>query len=104
MSFSLNRFFFLSFCIVYIFLNSFITIMSEPSYMDNVISRFGHHLSPNQRTTLSDSMVSNLQPTKAGSGYLKAYNYRISSNNASSIKSSPANFKLLFHIYMLKSN
>lgn len=63
--------------------------MSEPSYMDNVISRFGHHLSPNQRTTLSDSMVSNLQPTKAGSGYLKAYNYRISSNNSSSIKSSP---------------
>ncbi|CDS02989.1 hypothetical protein LRAMOSA00391 [Lichtheimia ramosa] len=30
-------------------------------YMDNVMSRFGHHLSAHQRTSLSQSMVPNLQ-------------------------------------------
>lgn len=62
--------------------------MSAPNYMNNVMSRFGHHLSPNQRTSLSDSMVSNLQPTKPGSGYLAAYNN--SAPSASSIKNSPS--------------
>lgn len=44
--------------------------MAQPNYMDNVMSRFGHHLSPNQRTHLSDSMVSNLQSAQPGPGYL----------------------------------
>ncbi|KAI7879620.1 hypothetical protein K492DRAFT_178563 [Lichtheimia hyalospora FSU 10163] len=30
-------------------------------YMDNVMSRFGHHLSAHQRTSLSQSMVPSLQ-------------------------------------------
>lgn len=62
--------------------------MSAPNYMNNVMSRFGHHLSPNQRTSLSDSMVSNLQPAKPGSGYLAAYN-NSSVHSTSSIKNSP---------------
>lgn len=53
--------------------------MSAPNYMDNVMSRFGHHLSPNQRTHISDSMVSNLQSAKSGSGYLQKHNSGISS-------------------------
>ncbi|KAG2236960.1 hypothetical protein INT48_002029 [Thamnidium elegans] len=67
--------------------------MSAPNYMDNVMSRFGHHLSPNQRTSLSDSMISNLQPTKPGSGYLAAYNNNSSvPTSTSSIKNSPVLF------------
>jgi hypothetical protein len=40
-----------------------------PHYLNNVMSRFGHHLSPNQRTNISDSMVSSLQSAKAGASY-----------------------------------
>lgn len=53
--------------------------MSAPNYMDNVMSRFGHHLSPHQRTHISDSMVSNLQSAKSGSSYLQMHNSGISS-------------------------
>lgn len=38
-----------------------------PNYMDNVMSRFGHHLSPNQRTFISESMIPTLQSAKPGS-------------------------------------
>lgn len=41
--------------------------MSQPNYLDNVMSRFGHHLSPHQRTNISHSMVPTLQSaTPAG--------------------------------------
>lgn len=53
--------------------------MSAPNYMDNVMSRFGHHLSAHQRTHISDSMVSNLQSAKSGSGYLQMHNSGIAS-------------------------
>ncbi|KAG2206265.1 hypothetical protein INT47_007278 [Mucor saturninus] len=55
--------------------------MSAPNYMDNVMSRFGHHLSAHQRTHISDSMVSNLQSAKSGSGYLQMHNSGIASNS-----------------------
>jgi hypothetical protein len=40
-----------------------------PHYLNNVMSRFGHHLSPNQRTFISDSMIPSLQSAKAGASY-----------------------------------
>lgn len=40
-----------------------------PHYLNNVMSRFGHHLSPNQRTFISDSMIPSLQSAKAGGSY-----------------------------------
>ncbi|OBZ83503.1 hypothetical protein A0J61_08444 [Choanephora cucurbitarum] len=33
--------------------------MSMPNYADKVMSRFGHHLSPQQRTMFSDAMIPN---------------------------------------------
>lgn len=53
---------------------------NTPSYMQNVYSRFGHHLSPNQRNYLSDSMISNLHSAKPGS----LNNFTINSANTTS--------------------
>jgi hypothetical protein len=66
---------------------------SAPNYMDNVMSRFGHHLSPNQRTHLSDSMVSNLQSAKPGPGPSNLPVYHIAPHSTISMteKSSNAN-------------
>lgn len=57
--------------------------MPQPNYMNNVMSRFGHHLSPNQRTHLSDSMISNLQSAKPGPGYLPVYHAAAASTSVS---------------------
>ncbi|KAI8889251.1 hypothetical protein K501DRAFT_282405 [Backusella circina FSU 941] len=40
--------------------------MSQPNYLDNVMSRFGHHLSPHQRSNISHSMVPTLKSATAG--------------------------------------
>lgn len=50
-----------------------------PNYMDNVMSRFGHHLSPNQRTHISESMIPTLQSAKPGS-------YELSYESSATIK------------------
>lgn len=57
--------------------------MSQPNYMNNVMSRFGHHLSPNQRTYISDSMVSNLQSSQPGPGYLPINKLNIGTSTVS---------------------
>ncbi|OAD77532.1 hypothetical protein PHYBLDRAFT_164439 [Phycomyces blakesleeanus NRRL 1555(-)] len=35
-------------------------------YLDNVMSRFGHHLSPNERSSFSTSMTPHLQSATPG--------------------------------------
>lgn len=74
---SLFHFFFLHIPIMYsnsshTSSSSVTTATSSLTYMNNVMSRFGHHLSPHQRTQITNTMIPQLQNASSN---IRDYSY-----------------------------
>ncbi|CAO3589226.1 unnamed protein product [Absidia cylindrospora] len=60
--------------------SSFTSTASSLTYMDNVMSRFGHHLSPYQRTQITNKMTPQLQNASSNT---RGYSYTSQQTNKS---------------------